>query len=92
MSSEPERLISSGVAARELGVTGTTLRRWMDSGRIRPASRTMGGHARWNLAELRQQIEQLALTEDEPEPEPEPEQAPTPPPIARFRAPGFRQE
>lgn len=63
---ERDRLVTTGVAARALGVSGMTLRRWVESGRIRPASRTLGGHARWNLAVLRAQVEQLALTEDSP--------------------------
>lgn len=45
--------MTPGVAARALGVSISTLRRWIDDGRL-PASRTTGGHRRISEAELRQ--------------------------------------
>ncbi|BDG61815.1 hypothetical protein caldi_29050 [Caldinitratiruptor microaerophilus] len=44
--------VSIGKAARELGVSAETLRRWEAAGKIR-AERTPGGHRRYDLAVLR---------------------------------------
>lgn len=49
-------LISSTVAARELGVHYSALSRWTSEGRVIPAGRTAGGHLRWNLDDLRKQL------------------------------------
>lgn len=43
--------VSIGKAARELGVSPETLRRWEAAGKIRP-ERTPGGHRRYDLATL----------------------------------------
>lgn len=53
---EPKRLITTGKAARILGIDPATLWRWYQAGRIRPAWVTPGGHARWDLADLRRQL------------------------------------
>jgi DNA-binding transcriptional MerR regulator len=53
---DTQKLVSSSVAARELGVHYSALSRWAAEGRITPASRTAGGHFRWDLAELRRQL------------------------------------
>jgi DNA-binding transcriptional MerR regulator len=50
-------LVSSAAAARALGVNRSTLWRWQQAGVVRPASRTSGGHARWNLDQLIEQLE-----------------------------------
>ena len=49
------RLVSIGEAARALGVSITTLRRWEASGRLVP-ERTTGGHRRYDLAKLRPEM------------------------------------
>jgi 8-oxo-dGTP pyrophosphatase MutT (NUDIX family) len=51
------RLITSGEAGQALGVDSSTLIRWARDGRITPASKTLGGHLRWDLDDLRQQIQ-----------------------------------
>jgi excisionase family DNA binding protein len=51
-----ERLYSTAAAARVLHVDPSTLRRWVASGRVRPAAVTAGGHARFS----RQQLDALA--------------------------------
>ncbi|MCL2714620.1 MAG: MerR family DNA-binding transcriptional regulator [Alphaproteobacteria bacterium] len=50
-----ERSVSIGEAARVLGVSITTLRRWEATGRLQ-ASHTTGGHRRYDLAKLRPEM------------------------------------
>lgn len=52
-------LVSTGVAAKALGVAHNTLHRWWKQGIVEPESITVGGHARWNIADLRDQIRKL---------------------------------
>ena len=55
------KLVSIGVAARELGVHRDTLRRWEREGKIEPVERTTGGERRYDLAKLRHLAPRLAL-------------------------------
>lgn len=48
--------MTTGKAAAALGVDPATLWRWQQSGRITPSWVTPGGHARWDVAELRKQL------------------------------------
>ncbi|OLT22927.1 hypothetical protein BJF78_32685 [Pseudonocardia sp. CNS-139] len=50
-------LVSTSEAARALGVNQSTLSRWAKDGRVRPAQRTIGGHMRWDIADLRAQLQ-----------------------------------
>jgi len=50
--SKMERLVGIGEAAKVLGVSITTLRRWEAAGRL-SAEHTAGGHRRYDLAKLR---------------------------------------
>jgi excisionase family DNA binding protein len=50
-----DRLVSIGEAAKALGVSITTLRRWEASGRL-SALHTAGGHRRYDLATLRPEL------------------------------------
>lgn len=50
------RYITTGEAARALGISTATLTRWAAAGRVTPAERTLGGHYRWDLATLRAQV------------------------------------
>ena len=54
LQDEPEgaRLVSTGEAARLLGVSQPTLNRAVRSGRLRPTLTTPGGHRRFDSAEL----------------------------------------
>ena len=52
-------LVGSGEAARVLGVHRGTLRRWWDAGLVKPARVTAGGQARWDVADLEQQVARL---------------------------------
>ena len=49
-------LISIGKAAIMLGVSVVTMRRWDRSGRLRPATRTCGGHRRYDHLQLLQRV------------------------------------
>lgn len=49
------RLISIGEAAKLLGVSPQTLRRWEREGRLLPTERTSGGQRRYDLTQLRPQ-------------------------------------
>lgn len=49
------RLLSIGEAAKALGVSVTTLRRWGKEGRLLP-EHTSGGHRRYNLAKLKPEL------------------------------------
>lgn len=50
-----ERLVSIGEAAKALGVSITTLRRWEALGKL-VAEHTAGGHRRYDLAKLRPEL------------------------------------
>lgn len=45
-------LVRIGIAANVLGVTTKTLRRWEEKGRLSPTLRTLGGHRRYETADL----------------------------------------
>ena len=51
----PDKLVSTGEAARRLGVNLRTLQRWASDGLIEPDWVTPGGHMRWNVERLLQQ-------------------------------------
>jgi hypothetical protein len=51
-----ERYVTTGTAARALGVSTATLTRWAAAGRVTPAERTLGGHYRWHLPSLRAEV------------------------------------
>lgn len=59
VSEQTGELVGTGEAAQKLGVSRTTLARWAAAGSITPATRTLGGHLRWDLDELRRQLESL---------------------------------
>lgn len=50
------QLVTTGAAARALGIDRSTLNRWAEAGAVTPASRTIGGHMRWDLDRLRAEI------------------------------------
>jgi DNA-binding transcriptional MerR regulator len=50
------RYITTGDAARALGISSATLTRWIAAGIVVPAERTAGGHFRWDLTSLRAQL------------------------------------
>ena len=64
-------LVSTGTAAKAIGVAPTTLQRWAHAGLVKPALVTAGGHFRWNMETLRGQLPRVAVRPaDQPEPQP----------------------
>lgn len=55
----PRHLMTTGEAARELGIHQSTLSRWAAAGKVTPAETTAGGHCRWRLTSLRRQVRLL---------------------------------
>lgn len=55
----PDRLVTTAEAAKTLGVSDRTLARWTRDGRLKPTMTTLGGHYRWDLDELREQVRAL---------------------------------
>ena len=51
-----DRLLTIGEAAKALGVSISTLRRWEDEGRLVPEERTAGGQRRYRLSKLRPEL------------------------------------
>jgi excisionase family DNA binding protein len=50
------KLLTTREAADAIGAGISTLQAWAASGKIIPAWRTPGGHARWDLADLKRQL------------------------------------
>lgn len=53
--------ITTGDAARALGISSATLTRWAAAGTVTPAERTAGGHFRWDMTSLRAQLRRRDL-------------------------------
>ncbi|GLW91761.1 MerR family transcriptional regulator [Actinokineospora globicatena] len=53
------RLVPTGPAAKEVGVVPTTLARWWREGLVKPAAVTAGGHARWDVDQLKRDLRAL---------------------------------
>lgn len=58
------KLLATGEAAAELGVARATLARWWADGLVTPALVTAGGHARWDMAALREQLKHVRRDQD----------------------------
>lgn len=59
-----ERLVPTGDAAKAIGVGRSTLARWVAEGLLKPTLVTPGGHARWDLDDLRRQLAELREREN----------------------------
>lgn len=57
------RYITTGDAARALGISSATLTRWKAAGIVTPAEETVGGHFRWDMTSLRAQLRRRNLGE-----------------------------
>lgn len=53
-----KRYVTTGEAADDIGVSTATLLRWLHDGTIKPAGRTRGGHFRWDLDDMRKQLDE----------------------------------
>ncbi|PWE48133.1 IS607 family transposase, partial [Thioclava sp. NG1] len=51
-----KKFVSIGEAAKALGVTPLTLRRWDESGKLKPDLVTEGGRRRYDLAKLQPEL------------------------------------
>lgn len=49
-------LVPTSEAARRLGLSARSLSRWAQDGRVEPDLVTPGGHMRWDVDRLREQI------------------------------------
>jgi DNA-binding transcriptional MerR regulator len=58
------RYITTGEAARAIGISSATLTRWAAAGIVTPAERTAGGHFRWDMTSLRAQLRRHNLGGD----------------------------
>ena len=56
MVPESRRLVATGEAARALSVSVQTLQRWVRDGIVTPTATTAGGHHRWDIEDLREQV------------------------------------
>jgi excisionase family DNA binding protein len=54
-----DRLISTGEVARAVGLSRQTIQRYQREGLLTPVFVTTGGHARWKLDEVMNQLRQL---------------------------------
>lgn len=50
------KLVPTGVAAKAIGVDRGTLVRWWQAALVSPALVTPGGHARWDVDDLKRQL------------------------------------
>ncbi|QUH05397.1 helix-turn-helix domain-containing protein [Saccharopolyspora erythraea] len=53
------RLVTTGELARELGISPRTVARYVQAGLLEPTEITLGGHYRWDIDEVREQIRRL---------------------------------
>jgi DNA-binding transcriptional MerR regulator len=53
------RLLSTGEAAKALGLSSRSLARWAKEKQVTPSLVTPGGQYRWDLARLREQINNM---------------------------------
>lgn len=56
--------MTSGELARELGISPRTVARYVREGLLEPTETTLGGHYRWDVDQVRQQIRELRSGSD----------------------------
>lgn len=59
-----ERLVTTAEAARLLGVSRSTVQRYVKAGLLRPAHVLPSGHLRWDLDDLRRQLREVGQRPD----------------------------
>ena len=102
MTQHGQALVATAAAARSIGVSARTLARWAREGSVHAALTTAGRQRRWDVADLRRQLDdrerqastppapELKPPELEPPPEPVPLDAPQRKRPARRTPPGAR--
>jgi excisionase family DNA binding protein len=58
------RTLTTGELARELGVSRGAVLKWVRAGLITPEFTTPGGHHRWDVDKVREQLRKLRETGD----------------------------
>lgn len=58
-------LLTTTQAAKELGISGRTLARYVERGQMTPTLILPSGHYRWELADIRSQLEALRAQPDD---------------------------
>jgi excisionase family DNA binding protein len=56
MVPDDDPLLTTTEAAKRIGVSGRTLAKWWQDGKVEPTEKTLGGHGRWRESDLRRQI------------------------------------
>ncbi|WP_433272843.1 MerR family DNA-binding transcriptional regulator [Pseudonocardia xinjiangensis] len=60
-----ERLVPSTELARALGLSARTIQRYRQLGVLVPDVVSPGGHARWDVERVRQQLREMARRDDD---------------------------
>lgn len=56
VAEESTRLVTTKDAAAALNVSTRTLHRWITAGIVKPSDQTAGGHYRWDVDKVREQV------------------------------------
>jgi hypothetical protein len=56
---EPDRLLTTGEVARALRISRGAVLKWAVEGYLVPTLTTAGGHHRWDLEDVREQIREM---------------------------------
>ena len=54
-----EELLTTSQLARALGLSLSSIKRYISAGQIKPDLTTPGGHYRWNVESVRRQLREL---------------------------------
>ena len=60
-------LVTSGQAAKALGVSLRSLQQWVREGKIVPDYATPGGHARWDVDRVRHELRENIARRHDPQ-------------------------
>lgn len=61
-------LLTTTQAAKEFGISGRTLARYVERGLLRPTVVLPSGHLRWDLDDVRRQLDELRQRDPEQQP------------------------
>lgn len=61
-ASPPHKLFRANEVGPMIGVSGSTVRRWVREGLVKPTFTTPGGQYRFSEADLREQVAALGVT------------------------------